>query len=105
MTITTPKTSFKKKPKVISYRDFKSFSQEVFQLELRSNLSLYDTNNISFDFLDGIAMYCVNKHALPKYKYLRANEGVFMNKELSKDIMYRSKLKYICHKSRTKNRN
>ena len=68
MTLTVLKTSFKKKlPKIVSYRDYKN---------------LWNDN------------FIFNKHVPIKLKYIRANDGPFMNKELRKEIMIRSKLKY-----------
>ena len=38
-------------------------------------------------------MNLLNKYVPIKCKYLRANDGSFMNKELRKAIMFRSRLK------------
>ena len=38
-------------------------------------------------------MFLVNKPAPLKYKYIRANQGPFMNESLRKAIMTRSKMK------------
>ena len=43
-------------------------------------------------------MNILNKHVPIKLKYIRANDGPFMNKELRKEIMIRSKLKNICNR-------
>ena len=102
MTITALKTKFKKNPpKVVSYRDFKHFSDDHFSLDLKSTLRFYDMNNISFEVLDDNIMKLVNKHAPIKYKYVRANHGAFMTKELRKAIMTRSKLKNIYNRNKT----
>ena len=94
MTATTLKTTFKKSPpKIISYRNFRKFSNDVFRKELISMLSHYDINNIRYEDFDDIVMLLINKHAPLKFKYIRANEGTFMSKELRKAIMVRSKLK------------
>ena len=94
MTLTALKTSFRKKtPNILAYRDYKKFSNELFQHDLKIRLQYYDVNNISFDLLNENIMLVVNKHLPIKYKYIRANQGVFMNKELRKAIMIRSKLK------------
>ncbi len=102
MTLTALKTTFKKNPpKCMAYRDFKNYSNEVFQYELISMLNRYDINNISFDLLDATLVELVNKHAPLKYKYIRANQGAFMNKDLRKAIMLRSRLKNIFHRINT----
>ena len=99
MRVTALKATFKKNPpKKLAYRDIKHFSHELFQSELRLILDSYDVNNISFDLLDDNIMLVVNKLAPLKYKYIRANQGAFMNKHLRKAIMMRSKLKNIYHR-------
>ena len=74
MTVTVLKTYFKKvPPKIISYRDFKHFSNELFQIELEIMLKFEDINNLDYDKFDEILMSLTNKHAPLKYKYIRAN--------------------------------
>ena len=52
MTLTVLKSDFKKQPpKIISYRDFKAFSNEHFRTELNTNLSLYDLKILTMMFL------------------------------------------------------
>ena len=50
---------------------------------------------------ENIFMYIFDKHAPIKYKYLRANDGPFMTKELRKEVMLRSKLKNIYNKKKS----
>ena len=94
MTVTLLKTCTKKEaPKIISYRAYKHFSNELFQAELNLLVSFQDINNITYDKFDEIIMFLVNKHVPLKYKYIRANQGPFMNKTLKKAIISCSKLK------------
>ena len=51
---------------------------------------MYEMSN---DELSDIAINVLERHAPLKYKYVRANEGPFMNKELRKAVMLRSKLR------------
>ena len=46
-------------------------------------------------------MTLTNKHAPLKYKYIRANQGPLMNKELRKSIMTRSRLKHCYFRVKT----
>ena len=46
-------------------------------------------------------MKVLDQHAPIKKKYIRANDGKFMTKELRKAIMHRSKLKNKYNKNRT----
>ena len=41
-----------------------------------------------------------NNHAPIKYKYIRANEALFVKKEFKKAIMVRSKLKIIYNRGK-----
>ena len=94
MTVTVMKTYFKKKqPSIISYRDYKKFSNDKFVLELESNLSCYDLDKIKFDHFENLFMNVLDKYAPIKLKYLRANDDPYMNKKLRKEVMSRSKLK------------
>ena len=94
MTITIMKTFFKKKkPKIISYRDYKHFSNISYKQELLGELHKTDINNIDYLEFDNIVLDILNRHAPIKHKYLRANEAPFMNKEYKRAIMVRSKLR------------
>ena len=55
----------------------------------------YDIDCIEYDVFDNIFMELLNIHAPIKLKYIRANNGPFMTKELRKDIMLRSRLKNV----------
>ena len=52
------------------------------------------------DFVN-IVMNVLNKHAPIKFKYVRANDGPFMTKQLRKAIMVRSKLRNKLNKLKT----
>ena len=94
MTITVMKTFFKKKkPKIISYRDYKNFSNISFRNELLGRLNKTDINNIHYQEFDNTVVDILNRHAPIKRKYIRANEAPFMNKEYKSAIMVRSKLR------------
>ena len=102
MAITVLRTSFKKAPpKIIAFRDYKRFSNEIFHLELVAMLNCHDVNNIDYDRYNDIVMVLVNIHAPLKYKYVRGNQSPFMNKELRKAIMTRSRLKNRLHRIKT----
>ena len=95
MTVTVLKTSYKKcKPKVISYRDYKHFSNSSFRFELMQILfNDRHTNEMSNDEFIVTANNILSKHLPLKYKYVRANDSPFMTKELRKAVMLRSRLR------------
>ena len=71
----------------------KKFTNEGFMSDLIANVSFLDVNNVAYDVFDHIFMALLDKHGPVRLKYVRANEGPFMNKTLRKAIMLRSKLK------------
>ena len=104
MTLTVMKKSFKIiQPRIINYRSYKHFSNDTFRKDLIDKLS-----NEKFVINDdGLKRFCepsvniLNKHAPRKKRHARGNQVPFFTKELSKEIMTRSRLrnKYL------KNRN
>ena len=75
LTVTVLKTSFKKKlPKVIQYRNYKTFSHPKFRNELKYSLNKVDIFTISNDHFVTIFMDILNRHIPLKQKYVRAND-------------------------------
>ena len=103
MTVTVLKTSYKKcKPKIISYRDYKHFSNDNFRHELltllsNERLSKALSNDNFIEIVDNLLL----RHLPLKYRYVRANDSPFMNKELRKAVMLRSRLRNIFNKNKT----
>ena len=103
MTVTVLKTSYKKcKPKLISYRDYKHFSNDNFRHELmpllrNERLSKALSNDNFIEIVDNLLL----RHLPLKYQYVRANDSPFMNKELRKAVMLRSRLRNIFNKNKT----
>ena len=98
MTVTVMRKTFKKvRPRIINYRSFKHFSNENFRISLEKKLSweVYVNNNDRLERLCKITMDNLNKVAPIKRKYARGNQMPFMTKELSKEIMARSRLRNI----------
>ena len=102
LTATVLKSYFKKKPpKIISYRNYKNFSQLNFRTEIDRYFSVCDILKMSHDQFVSIFMDIFNRHAPLKFKYIRANDNPFMTKQLRKAIMLRSKLHNNFYKDRT----
>ena len=84
MTLTVMKKSFKKfHPRLINYRSYKNFSNEAFRKCLLEKLS----KEVFVNNDEGL-----NQHAAQKINYVRGNQMPFMTKQLSKEIMKRSRL-------------
>ena len=99
LTITTLKTEFVKgEPKIVKYRDYKNFNCTDFNRELEINLQKI---NNEYNTFSNIMLNVLNKHAPVKCKMIRANNAPFMNKEVRKIIMARSRGKNKYNKNRT----
>ena len=100
MIVTVMKTTIpKSKPKIIQYRDYKSYSEIKFSDELKERLQNEIIND--YDKFEDVFLEILNKHAPPKKKVFRANHKPYMTKALRKAIMKRSELenKYYREKS------
>ena len=99
MVITVLKIFYKKqKPKIIHYRNYKTFNANLFKEELNNELLNIDIINAEFR---STVLSVLDKHAPIKRKYIRANNSAFMTKELRAAIMQRSKLRQKFLKERT----
>ena len=71
MVITVMKVFYKKqKPKIIQYRSFKIFDNQVFQRKLNSELLKIDLNNAGLSESTEIFLSILDKHAPKKNKSL-----------------------------------
>ena len=95
MVFTVLKTEFVKAyPIKINYRDYSNFNSIHFRDELRKELSENPPTNNDYELFQNTLCEVLNKHALVKGKYLRANDSPFMTKHLRKLIMNRSGSKH-----------
>ena len=104
MTLTVMRKTFKKyQHRVINYRSYKQFSNEAFRESLINSLSnqVFINNDNGFDRFCKISIDTLNKFAPVKKKYARANHMPFMTKELSHEIMKRTRLRNLFLKSKT----
>ena len=72
----------------------------LFRSELDYELSKLEVYNLEFEHFLNIFIEILNKHSSTKKKYLRANQGEFISKELNKAVMTQSTLrnKYLKEK-------
>ena len=106
MTVTVLKHYFNKKnPQIINYRCYKCFDESKFQNELINSLQNFNEGSMDYDKFKEIFMKILDAHAPKKKKVIRGNNAPFMNKDLTKAFMHRSKLKNKFNKNPTeKNR-
>ena len=93
MTITVLKLKFKKEPITIKFRSYKHFDEYIFRNNLLKNLQDSNKETMSYDDFKEIFIKVLNLYAPMKKKIVRGNNASFMNKNLSKAFMHRSKLK------------
>ena len=102
LTVSVMKVTFKKyPPKIITYRKYKTFCQTKFRNELDLSLSDPSLAYASNDMFVNTFMGVFNKHAPIKSKAIRANDNMFMTRELRKAIMIRSKLRNKLNKEKS----
>ena len=92
----------RQRPSVITYRKFKNFSNIEFMKDLEEHLTKFEHfDNIPSNLFKETVNIILEKHAPTKKKYARCNQGLFINKTLSKAIMKRSRLrnKFLSTKS------
>ena len=102
--ITVLKLFYKnRKPKIIHYRNYKTFNANLFTEELNNELLNIDINNAEMVEFTSTVLSVLDKHAHIKRKYIGAKNSTFMTKELRPAIMQRSRLRRKFLKERTNN--
>ena len=94
MALTVMKKSFRKfHPRLINYRSYKNSSTEVFReylIEILSN-KVFVTNDKGLKRFCDINLQVLNQYAPQNIQYVWGNEMPFMTKQLSKEMMKRSR--------------
>ena len=89
-------------PKIIKYRNYKNFHKDKFRSLFKKRLNDFKADDTTVDIFKMTFLNVLNKFAPLKKKYLRANHSRFVNKELNKAIMQRSRLRNAYLKDRTR---
>ena len=102
MTVTVMKASIRKlKLKVIHYRNYKRFCNESYRNELVADFSKQNFEENSLEKFLEVLNKVLDKHAPRKSKFVRGNHSPFMNRELSKAIITRTRLRNKFFKEKT----
>ena len=98
-------TLSKLKPKTLTYRSYKKINEEIFLNDLSNDIKCFDFEVVSDGYEQFIKFFTnlLDKHCPIKTKIVRGNNNRFMNKELSKAIMVRSRLRAKYLKSKNPN--
>ena len=89
-------------PKIIKYRNYKNFDEDKFRFLFKKRLDEFNADDITVDIFKMTFLNVLNKFTPLKKKYLRANRSLFVNKELNKAIMQRSRLRNAYLKDKTR---
>ena len=103
MVVTVMKAYFQKqKPTVVTYRDYKNFPENDYRQKITYELSLLGyANDIPFGVFMNICKATLDKVAPLEQKYVRSNHSPFLNKEILKAIMNRTRLRNKFLRSRS----
>ena len=91
------------KQQVISYRKYKDFHNKTFLDSLKRELNVQGQflNEKGLDAFSPICTEIFDKHASKKRRYIRSNHKTFINNEISKATMTRSRLRNRSLKNRS----
>ena len=97
LTFSVFRINFEKlRPTIVTYRDYSNYNNDNF----RKFISEFDFDFRDYEYFISTAFTVFGKLAPSKKRYVRANEAPFMNKELDKEIMKRSRLKNKFNKAK-----
>ena len=88
-------------PRVIHYRDYKSFNTQSFRQDVFANLHKENVNINQLEMFLNVFKQVFDIHAPIKRRYIRANQGPFTNKTLQKAVMTHSRLRNKFLKNKT----
>ena len=95
MIVTVMKTFFQRfPPKIRHYGDYSNYDNNIFHVSLFNELSKLNIEAMDFNKFVTVCIDTLNNHAPRKKKYIRSNHLPLMNKELSEEIMHRTRLQY-----------
>ena len=88
------------KPKEVTYRDYKNFDDNMFKIDLRTELNDNDQSVRRYEIFENIFLRVLDKHAPMKKKLIRGNHAPYMNTALRKAIMRRTQLQNKFYKTK-----
>ena len=90
--VTVMKTSFQSlPPKTRHYRDYSNYDNNIFRNSLCNELSKLNIEATDLNKFITVCVDTLNDHPTSKKKCIRDNHPPSMNKELSKEIMHRTR--------------
>ena len=93
MVVTVLKTTFPKSaPRIVTYRDYSSYSVEEFGKDLERNLNVISEGE--YEPFEDVFMNTLQMNYPLKTKTIRANQQPYVSREMRKGIMTRSRLQH-----------
>ena len=82
-------------PTIITYRNYKDFSNEVFYVDVQNRISQVTSENkeLEFDIFKTALNEATQRRPPIKQRYSCANQAPLINKTINKEIMKRSRLR------------
>ena len=94
MTVAVMKTSFQKlQAKRVKCRNYKAFLNKIYREDLISKLSNENSDSEPLDKSSWICINVLNQHVPCQTKMLRGNQCPFMNKDLAKAMITKTRLR------------
>ena len=72
----------KRGPRIKIYRNYKSYKPDIFNHDILANVLPRLPQRLDYSSFEELINSILEKHIPIKKKYVRANDGAFMNKEL-----------------------
>ena len=96
MMLTVMKLFYKKqKTNIVTYRNYKHFSNEAFMFGVKNSIIQItsENNDLEFDRFKAALDEAFQRHAPIRKRYVRANQASFINEKMNKEVMKRSSLR------------
>ena len=102
MVVSMLKGGFNKRgPRVITYCDYSAYCDVAFRTDLMNHIRSDSSDDGGYDAFGNMVTDVLLQHAPIKKKYLRANDGPFMTRELRKEMMHRTRFLNKYNKDKT----
>ena len=89
--LTVMKVFYKKqRTNIVTYRNYKHFSNEAFMFDVKNSIIqiTFENNSLEFDQFKGALDKVIQRHAPIEKRYVRANQKSFVNKKINKEINF-----------------
>ena len=91
----------KRGPRIITYRDYSAYCAVAFRTDLMDHIRSDSSDGGGYDAFGNMVTDVLLQHAPIKKKYLCANDGHFMTRELRKEMMHRTRFLNKYNKDKT----